>query len=51
MVNGKEVASRPASQVDTNGMAGLRVNNNLDVQVAGFTLERMAAEKMPPKKA
>jgi len=51
MVNGKEVARRPASQVDTSGIAGLRVNNNLDVQVAGFAIEKMPAGKMPPKKA
>ena len=36
LVNGTEVASQPRSQIDTNGIAGLRVNHNLNVQVEGF---------------
>jgi hypothetical protein len=36
LVNGTEVASVPASQVDTAGIAGLRVNHNLNVHVEGF---------------
>jgi hypothetical protein len=36
LVNGTEVASQPAAQLDTNGIAGLRVNHNLNVHVEGF---------------
>jgi len=36
LVNGTEVASVPASQVDTSGIAGLRINHNLNVHVDGF---------------
>jgi hypothetical protein len=40
LVNGKEVYSADASTVDTNGIAGLRVNHNLDVQVADFAIKK-----------
>jgi hypothetical protein len=36
LVNGTEVGSAPASQVDASGIAGLRVNHNLNVHVEGF---------------
>lgn len=36
LVNGKEVGTAAASQVDTNGLVGLRVNHNLNVHVEGF---------------
>lgn len=36
LVNGTEVASQPKSQIDTNGVAGLRINHNLNVQIEGF---------------
>lgn len=35
-INGTEVKSAPASQVDTSGLAGLRINHNLNVHVEGF---------------
>jgi hypothetical protein len=38
-VNGTQVAALPGSQVgSTNGAVGLRVNHNLDVHVADFTV-------------
>ena len=36
LVNGTEVTSQPLSQVDTTGIAGLRINHNLNVHVEGF---------------
>ncbi len=36
LINGTQVASKPAAQVDTVGIAGLRINHNLNVQVDGF---------------
>ncbi|MGB7212836.1 MAG: hypothetical protein WBC97_09420 [Gemmatimonadales bacterium] len=36
MVNGKEVHSGSAADLDTKGIVGLRVNHNLDVHIAGF---------------
>ena len=36
LINGTEVASEPRAQIDTNGIAGLRINHNLNVQVEGF---------------
>lgn len=39
MVNGTEVSSAPLDQVDVNGVAGLRVNHNLNVQVEGFSVK------------
>jgi hypothetical protein len=36
LVNGTEVGSAPASQVDTGGIAGLRINHNLNVHVENF---------------
>src|SRR5947199_257348 len=32
LVNGTEVASQPKTQIDPNGVAGLRINHNLNVQ-------------------
>jgi hypothetical protein len=43
LVNGTEVASQPRSQVDTNGIAGLRINHNLNVQVEGFGVKSAAS--------
>ncbi len=38
LVNGTEVTSQPPAQVDAAGLAGLRVNHNLDLQVEGLTM-------------
>jgi hypothetical protein len=43
LVNGTEVASQPRSQVDTNGIAGLRINHNLNVQVESFGVKSAAS--------
>jgi hypothetical protein len=37
-VNGTEVASQPRSALDVDGVAGLRINHNLDVRVEGFSV-------------
>lgn len=39
LVNGTEVASHPASAVDTSGIAGLRINHNLNVHVDAFSVK------------
>lgn len=39
LVNTTEVASLPLSQVDSAGIAGLRVNHNLDVQIDGLAFK------------
>ncbi len=39
LANGTEVASAAPDQVDTNGIAGVRVNHNLNVQVEGFSVK------------
>lgn len=36
LVNGTQVGSAPAAQVDTAGLVGLRINHNLNVHVEGF---------------
>jgi len=36
MANGKEVASHPASAIDTNGVYGLRIGHGMDIQIDGF---------------
>lgn len=36
MVNGTTVATLPASQVDTRGIVGLRVNHNLNLHIANL---------------
>jgi len=38
LVNGTEVTSAETSKVDAAGIAGLRVNHNLNVHVEGFTV-------------
>jgi hypothetical protein len=38
MVNGVEVDSKPRSTIDPKGVAGVRVNHNLDVPVDGFAV-------------
>ncbi len=35
-INGSEVKAVPLNQADTNGIAGLRINHNLNVHVEGF---------------
>ncbi len=40
MVNGKTVKSEPAASLDVNGVAGLRINHNLDVRIADFAVAR-----------
>ena len=39
LVNGTEVATANADQVDTAGIAGLRINHNLNVHVDGFAVK------------
>jgi hypothetical protein len=39
LVNGTEVTSTEPSKVDTKGIAGLRVNHNLNVHVEGFSVK------------
>lgn len=39
LVNGTEVETRPASELDTHGIAGVRVNHNLNVRVEDFTID------------
>jgi hypothetical protein len=39
LVNGTEVTSAPLDQVDTTGIAGLRVNHNLNVSVENFSIK------------
>ena len=41
MANGKEVYSAPAASVDSQGIAGLRINHNLSVHVQGFAVHKM----------
>jgi hypothetical protein len=36
LANGKEVASHPATALDTNGIVGLRVGHGMDIQIDGF---------------
>jgi len=43
LINGTEVAAQPRAQIDTNGVAGLRVNHNLNVQVEGFGVKPAAS--------
>ena len=38
LVNDMEVSSQPRSSFDTNGLAGLRVNHQLDVHIANVSL-------------
>lgn len=40
LVNGTEVHSAAAADVETGGQAGLRINHNLDVHVDGFVVEK-----------
>ncbi len=39
-INGQNVASFPASELDTHGVAGVRINHNLDVRVTDFGVAR-----------
>ena len=39
LVNGTEVSTADTAQVDTAGIAGLRINHNLNVHVEGFTVK------------
>ena len=40
LVNGTEVFSAPKSQVDTDGVVGMRINHNLDIHIGSFSIER-----------
>jgi len=40
LVNGTEVGSSTPDQVDAAGIAGIRVNHNLNVEVAGFGVKK-----------
>jgi hypothetical protein len=40
IVNGTGVATVPAGDVDAHGTAGLRVNHNLQLRIADFSIER-----------
>jgi hypothetical protein len=42
LIGGKEVKSLPHAQVATDGVAGLRINHNLNVQVSGFDLKKQS---------
>ena len=39
LVNGTEVSTADAAKVDTAGIAGLRINHNLNVHVEGFAVK------------
>lgn len=41
LVNGTEVNAFPRAAGDAEGVAGIRVNHNLDVHVDGFAVERL----------
>jgi hypothetical protein len=41
LINGTEVARRSRSEVDTDGIVGLRINHQLDLNITGFTIEPM----------
>ena len=40
LIGGTEVKSLPRAQVTPDGIAGLRINHNLNVQVTGFDLKK-----------
>jgi hypothetical protein len=40
LVNGEEVYAGPIDQFQTEGIAGMRVNHNLDLHIDGFAVER-----------
>lgn len=39
LINGEEVYAASIDQFQTNGIAGMRVNHNLDLHIAGFAVE------------
>jgi hypothetical protein len=39
LINDTEVAQRPRTGLNTNGIVGLRVNHQLDILVDGLTIE------------
>jgi len=39
-INDKQVYRMPRAQVGGDGIAGLRINHNLDVQVSKFTVKK-----------
>jgi hypothetical protein len=39
MANGKELASHPATALDTTGVVGLRIGHGMDIQIDGFAVE------------
>jgi hypothetical protein len=46
LVNGAEVVTFPRDERPaTDGIVGLRINHNLDVQVAGVTVEPAASQR------
>jgi hypothetical protein len=52
LVNGTQVAALPGAHVgSTDGFVGLRVNHNLDVHVADFSVSKAAAVKPATKPA
>jgi hypothetical protein len=40
LIGGTEVRSLPRAQIATDGIAGIRINHNLNVQVSGFDLKK-----------
>lgn len=40
LIGGAEVHTLPRAQVTADGIAGIRINHNLEVQVAGFDLKK-----------
>jgi hypothetical protein len=47
LINNTEVSTQPVSQVDTKGLAGIRINHNLDVNVEALMLSADAATIRP----
>jgi hypothetical protein len=43
LANGREVTRRPSASLDTNGIAGVRVSQDLDLRVDGFKVTRFAS--------
>jgi hypothetical protein len=40
LIGGTQVHELPRAQITTDGIAGIRINHNLEVQVAGFDLKK-----------
>ena len=40
LANGQDVATRPTSEVDTSGIAGIRVHDHADVRIAYLLVQK-----------